>query len=548
MKLLIIGGVAGGASCATRARRLSETAQIVLFERGPFVSFSNCGLPYYVGDVIQKEEALLVAGPARFREQFNIEVRLENEVLAIDRAASAIEVKEISTGKIYRETYDALVLAPGAAPIRPPLPGLDAPGVFVLRTIPDSRKIKEWIAANKAKNAVIVGGGFIGMEMAENLAHLGLKVSILEMQTQVLPPFDPEMVGAVHRHLKAKGVELFLGDALAGIEKGPGGRLAVATKAGRKIPADLALLSLGVRPESKLAGECGLPLGARGGIRVDEHMRTADAKIWAVGDAAEVRDYVTGEAVLVPLAGPANRQGRIAADNIFGKPAVFRGVQGTAVCKIFDMVAALTGAGEKTLRRLNIPYEKAYLHAASHAAYYPGAKPFDLKLLFSPRDGRVLGAQAVGEEGVEKRIDVIAMAIQKKATVYDLEESELCYAPQFGSAKDPVNVAGMIAANALRGEAPLAHWDRVDVEKEFLLDVRSEKEYAQDHVEGAIHIPLDKLRASVPQLPAHRDIFVYCGVGQRAYNAVRLLRMRGLKAFNLSGGIAMYHADKAGRI
>jgi NADPH-dependent 2,4-dienoyl-CoA reductase/sulfur reductase-like enzyme/rhodanese-related sulfurtransferase len=541
MKILVVGGVAGGASCAARLRRLSEKAEIILFERGPYVSFANCGLPYYVGDVIPQEADLLVATPELFKDRFQIQVRVENEVLAIDRVAKTVQVRDHQAGKDYAESYDYLVLAPGASPIRPPLPGIDLSGIFALRTIPDARLIREQIQKTKARDAVIIGGGFIGLEMAENLAERGLNVSILEMQTQVLPPFDPEMVFSIHEDLRARGVGLYLGDALTGFEK-DGLQITVLAKSGLKLKADLVILSIGVKPEIRLAQEAGLEIGPRGGIRVDEAMRTSDSAILAVGDAVEKKDFVSGEWASIPLAGPANRQGRMAAETIMGCKSAFRGVQGTAVCKIFNKVAALTGAGEKTLRRAKIAYEKVYLHPGSHAGYYPGAKPMDLKVLFSPVDGKVLGAQAVGEEGVEKRIDVIAMAIQMGATVYDLEQAELCYAPQFGSAKDAVNIAGMIAGNALRGDAPLAHWDQIKAAEEFILDVRGEDEFRGGAVPGAVNIPLNRLRGELKKLSSNRTIYVYCGVGQRAHNAVRILRENGFDARNLSGGIQTWRA------
>jgi len=542
MKIIIVGGVAGGASCAARARRLSEEAEIILIDRGPYVSFANCGLPYYVGDVIHEEENLLVATPELFKNRFNIEVRLENEVANISRDKKTVEIKDLKTGRVYVEPYDALVLSPGASPIKPPLPGIESEGIFVLRTIPDSRKIKQWITEKKVKSAVIVGGGFIGLEMAENLSLFGIQLSIIEMQTQVLPPFDPEMASSLHSHLKSHGVSLCLGEAVTGFEKNQDSSITVMTKGGLKMKSDLVILSIGVRPEVKLAKECALEIGQRGGIRVNEHMQTSDAHIWAVGDAVESRDFITGEWITVPLAGPANRQGRVAADSIFGRTTHFRGIQGTAVCKVFELIAALTGANEKNLKRLNIPYQKVYLYPGHHAGYYPNAKPIDMKILFSPKDGRILGAQAVGEEGVEKRIDVIAALIQKNGTVYDLEEAELCYAPQFGAAKDPVNIAGMLAANALRNDAPLAHWDQIDFKNVFFLDVRSSEEYSAEHVENAVNIPLDKIRENISALPREKEIYVYCGVGQRGYYAVRALRCNGFNAFNLSGGMKSYKA------
>jgi len=541
-RILIIGGVAGGASCAARTRRQSESAEIIIFDRGPFVSFANCGLPYYVGDVITDEKKLLVANTELFKHRFNIEVRLEHEVLEIDRDAREISVKDLNSGQVYRERYDALVLAPGASPLRPPLPGIDLPGIFALRTIPDSRRIREWIVERQVKQAVIVGGGFIGLEMAENLVKRGIAVTLLEMLPQVMPPLDPEMVTPVHDRLTAHGVQLRLGDGVTGFEQTSEGTLVVSTKSGEKHPADLVILGIGVRPETKLAKDAGLDIGDRGGIRVNEQMRTNDEHIWAVGDAVEVRDWVTGEWMLIPLAGPANRQGRVAADAICGRDTRFRGVQGTTVCGVFGLIVAATGASEKTLKRVGMAYEKVYLHPGHHVGYYPGAKPIDMKLLFSPQEGRILGAQAVGEEGVEKRMDVIAMALQNRATVFDLEEAELCYAPQFGAAKDPVNLAGMVAVNVLRGDAPIIHWDKLAEEEALLLDVREIGEFEAGHVEGALNIPLTQLRDRVHELPKDQKIAVYCQVGQRAYYATRALRLQGFDAHNLTGGFKTYKA------
>jgi len=539
-RILIVGGVAGGASCAARARRLSEEAEIVVFERGPYVSFANCGLPYYVGDVIKKEENLLVATPELFKNRFNIDVRVESEVTAIDREARTVQVKDLKDGTVKQEPYDALVLSPGAAPIRPSLPGIDLPGIFVLRSIPDSRRIREQLLGSNVKRAVIVGGGFIGLEMAENLVSKGVSVTIVEMLEQVMPPLDPEMAAILKDHLVKKGVSLRLGQAVTGFEQKEGGVLAVQTKAGDVLDADLVILSIGVRPEIQLAREAGLEIGERGGICVDEQMRTSNAQIWAVGDAVEVKDIVTGEHALIPLAGPANRQGRIAADAIFGRESTFRGVQATSVCGVLGLTVAMTGASEKNLKRAGMDYEKVYLHPNHHVGYYPGAKAIHLKLLYSPGDGGVLGVQAVGEEGVEKRVDVIAMAIQKGGTVYDLEEAELCYAPQYGAAKDPVNFAGMIAANRLRGDTPTEHWENAPGPDALIIDVRTKKEFEKGHVEGAMHVPLDELRSRLEDLPRDREILPYCGVGQRSYYATRILLQNGFKARNLSGGMQTY--------
>ncbi len=543
-RILIVGGVAGGASCAARARRLSEDAEIVIFEQGPYVSFANCGLPYYVGGVIEQEESLLVASPELFKKRFNIEVKVENQVVGLDRQEQVIQVKDLKTGEVRAEGYDALMLSPGALPIRPPLPGVDLPGIFVIRTIPDSRQIREWIITKKVKKAVIVGGGFIGLEMAENLTKRGMTVSIIEMLPQVMPPLDPEMAALIHEHLKSKGISLYLGDAVTGFEQKGDGSLAVNSKSGESLAAELVILSIGVRPEVSLAKAAGLEIGRRGGICVNKQMQTSDKQIWAVGDAVEVQDAVTGEAGLIPLAGPANRQGRIAADTICGRASLFRGVQGTSVCGIFDLTVAITGASEKTLARVERKYEKIYLHPKQHVGYYPGAKQMTLKLLFDPDGGRILGMQAVGEEGVERRVDVIAMAIQKEATVYDLEEAELCYAPQFGAAKDPVNFAGMIAANFLRGDLPLAHWADTVGPEAFILDVRDVDEVEKGQVEGAMNIPLPELRGRLGELPRDREILAYCSIGQRSYYAVRILLQNGFKARNLSGGFNLHQAVK----
>ena len=551
-RILIVGGVAGGASCAARARRLSEKAEIVMFERGPYVSFANCGLPYYVGDIIADEEALLVATPQLFKERFHIEVRVGHEVQSIDREKREIEVRNCQTGEVHRERYDALVLAPGAVPVRPPIPGIDLPGIFSLRTIPDSRQIREQIAGGRVKRAVVVGGGFIGLEMTENLVRRGLSVTIVEMLPQVMPPVDPEMAVPIQQHLTANGVSLCLGDAVAGFEQGPeGNTISVTTKSGGRYVCDMVLLAIGVRPEITLARDAGLEIGQLGGIRVDDHMRTSDERIWAVGDAVEVSDFISGEWGLFPLAGVANRQGRIAADVILGREVRFRGVQGTIVCQVFDITVAATGMSEKYLHRCKLRgqqwrYEKVYLHPGHHVNYYPGAKPVSMKLIFSTEDGKVLGAQAVGEEGVDKRIDVIAMAIQKGATVYDLEEAELCYAPQFGAAKDPVNIAGMIAANAMRGDAPVAHWAEAKSPQSYVLDVREPEEFDSGHADGAINIPLHSLRDRMSELPRDREILVYCAVGQRSYYASRALRLNGFPARNISGGITNYGAETGG--
>jgi len=544
-RILIVGGVAGGASCAARARRLSETAEIIMFDRGEYVSFANCGLPYYVGNVIKKEENLLMATPELFRKRFEIEVRLQSEVLAIDRENSRIQVKDLRSGETYHESYDALVLSPGASPIKPQMAGIELPGVFSLRTIPDSRQIIAWIKRYNAKHVMVVGGGYIGMEMTENLLKLGLAVTIVEMQSQVMPLLDPEMVTPIQDELVKHKVVLRLNESVVGFAGNDDHSISVKLNSGLIEKTDLVILSIGVRPEIQLAQEAGLEIGQRGGIRVDEHMQTSDEKIWAVGDAVEVKDVITGQWGVIPLAGPANRQGRIAADVIMGRDAKFRGVQGTSVVGIIDLVAAFTGPSEKTLKGMGIwdesaQYEKIYLHPGDHAGYYPGSNPISLKLIFDKKDGRIISAQAVGKEGVEKRIDVIAMAIQKNATVFDLEEAELCYAPQFGSAKDPVNLAGMIAANVLRGDAHMVHWDELDQDRVFMLDVRDPSEYKKGFVEGALNIPLNDLRQRMGEVPKDQEVWSYCFVGQRSYYAARALSQYGYNIKSLSGGYKTY--------
>ena len=542
-RVLVVGGVAGGASCAARLRRLDEASDIVVFDRGPFVSFANCGLPYYVGNVIEKERSLLVASPELFRERFNIGVFTDTEVTRIDSLNRTIAVRDLKSGGERVEAYDALVLAPGAAPIRPALPGIDRAGVFAVRSIPDSRAIRAWIRDRGVRRAVIVGGGFIGLEMAENLVRRELAVTVLEKLRQVMPPLDPEMAAPIQAHLAAEGVALHLGDGLAAIEGNPGGSLDVVTESGARLPADLVILAIGVQPETGLARQARLAIGSRGGIVVDNEMRTSDSHIWAVGDAVEVPDVVTGQETVLPLAGPANRQGRVAAESIAGRPTQFRGVQATAVVGVLGLTVAATGASEKGLRRAGIVnFQKVYLHPGHHAGYYPGARPIHLKLLFSTPDGRILGAQAVGHEGVEKRIDVLSTAIQFGGTVHDLAEAELCYAPQFGAAKDPVNLAGMLAQNVLNGDMPVADWRALGRTDALVLDVREPSEYGAGHLPDSVNIPLSQLRRRWGELPIQREVWICCGVGQRAYYATRFLTQHGYRACNLPGGYSTYLA------
>jgi NADPH-dependent 2,4-dienoyl-CoA reductase/sulfur reductase-like enzyme/rhodanese-related sulfurtransferase len=542
MKLVIIGGVAGGASAAARARRLSEDAEIVLFERGPDVSFANCGLPYYLGGTIPQREKLLVTTAKRLHERFNLDVRTQTSVEAIDRAAKKVRVRDMAGGREYEESYDKLILAPGAAPIKLPLPGIDLPGIFTLRNLQDTDQIKLRIDQG-ARRAVVVGAGFIGLEMVENLVRQGIATTLVELQDQVLPPLDKEMTTPIAEALAAHGVSVILGDSASCFEPADDG-LVVQLKSGRRLPAQLVIIGVGVRPESKLAVDAGLDIGPRGGIRVNEYLLTSDPDIYAVGDAIEVSDFISGEPTQVPLAGPANRQGRIAADNVFGRSVRYRGTQGTAIVGLFDRVAAITGASEKVLRRANHPYRKVYIHPAHHAGYYPGAEAMALKLLFDPSSGRILGAQAVGGAGVDKRIDVLAVAIQAGMTVFDLEEMELAYAPQFGSAKDPINMAGFVAAGMLRGDHPQSDLDAVLAlpaeDRPLLLDVRTAQEFAQGHIPGAVNVPVDELRSRLDEVPRDREIAVYCQVGQRGYLAARILKQEGYPVTNLGGGYKTY--------
>ena len=515
--------------------------------------YANCGLPYHVGGVIARESSLLVATEQMFRDQFGIDVRTRCEAIDISPQNKTVQLLNVATGEVTTESYDVLVLSPGATPIAPPLPGIDLPGIFSVRTVPDVKAIREWIEGHTAlpsgmdaytgfqtvmpaHRAVVVGGGFIGLEMAENLIHLGLQVTLLQKGDQVLAPMDQEMARYVERWVGKNGLRLELNADVCEFKQAPRGSLEVLTQAGGTYPADLIILGIGVRPENWLAKKAGLEIGHRGGIRVDDQMRTSESDIFAVGDAVEVKDCLTGEWGLVALAGPANRQGRIAADVIAGRDSHFRGSQGTAIIGLFGGAAAWTGVSEKTLKRLgDTDYEKIYLYPNSHAGYYPGAKYLAMKVIFRKSDGRLLGTQVVGEDGVDKRIDALAMAIQLGATVYDLEEAELCYAPQFGSAKSPVNFAGMVAADVLRGDMPMSHWN--SEESALLLDVRYPAELAVEQVPGALNIPLPQLRARLAELPRDREIHVICRSGQRAYYATRILLQNGFNARGLSGGM-----------
>lgn len=543
MKVVIVGGVAGGASAAARARRLSEEAEIVVFERGPDVSYANCGLPYYIGGEIVERDKLLVTTPQRLRERYKLDVRTRTNVESIDRRAKTVTVRDLQTGAVSVEAYDKLILAPGAAPLRPTIPGVDLPGVFTLRTMQDTDAIKS-VLDQGAREVVVIGAGFIGLELVENLIRLGVRTTLVQLQDQILSPLDPEMTTPLLAHLRAKGVEVILGQTAERIERAETG-LTVTLTSGKSFAASMVVLGIGVRPENRLVVEAGLEVGPRGGIRVNEHLQTSDPDIYAVGDAIEVRDFVMGTAAQVPLAGPANRQGRLAANHIFGGRAVYRGTQGTAILRVFDMTAAMTGASERTLRAASRGFRKVYTHPAHHAGYYPGAQQMTIKLLFDPQDGRILGAQAVGGDGIDKRIDVLAMAIQGRMTVYDLEEAELAYSPQYGSAKDPINMLGFVAAEVLRGGHPQITVEEVwssllgeatALRQPFVVDVRTPTEFAAGHLPGATNIPVDELRSRMSELPRDRPLVTYCQVGQRGYLALRILLQNGFDAVNLSGG------------
>jgi len=548
---VIVGGVAGGATAAARLRRLDERAQIIVLERGQYVSFANCGLPYHIGEVIPNRESLLVSTPEKLKGEFNLDVRTEHEVVAIDRAAKEVIVRDLKEGRCYRLAYDKLILSPGAKPIRPKLPGADLPGVYTLRDIPDTEAIKaavdELVKHNGSRGrpplALVVGGGFIGLEMAENLATRGLKVALVEMMEQVLLPLDFEMAAILHHHLRAKGVRLSLGDGLKAIEPGAGGGLRAILSSGKSVEADLILLAIGVRPESELARAAGLELGPQGHVIVNEFMQTSDPDIYAVGDVIQVVHPVTGAPVAIPLAGPANRQARIAADHIAGRKTPYRGTLGTSIVKVFELTAACAGANSRTLKQLGIPFLSSITHSPDHAGYYPGATTQTVKLLYAPGDGRLLGAQVVGQKAVDRTIDVLAVAIQTRLSVYDLEHLELAYAPQYGSAKDAVNVAGYVAANRLRGDSVLVEWSDIahlDPQRYGILDVRTQAEWEAGHIPGAVHIPNTELRRRLSELSKDKEWVVYCAVGRRAYVMERMLRQHGYRVANLTGGWTTY--------
>ncbi|WP_108652288.1 FAD-dependent oxidoreductase [Dongshaea marina] len=551
-KILIVGGVAGGASAAARARRLSEDAQIIMFERGGFVSFANCGLPYHIGGEIEDRDKLLLQTPQSFLARFNVDVRVMSEVTSIDREQKKVNVRNLADGSEYQESYDKLLLSPGAAPLVPPIPGIDNPLTHSLRNIADMDKIIRNLESKQVKHATVVGGGFIGLEMMEAFHRRGIQTTLLELASQVMTPVDREMAGFAHAEIRQHGVDLRLETALSSVEyvtpshigseeslADAGSHLELQLSNDEILTTDLLIMAVGVRPETRLAQEAGLKIGELGGIWTTADLKTSDPSIYAVGDAIEEQDFVTGQSTLVPLAGPANRQGRMAADNMLGRSETYQGTQGTAICKIFDLAVASTGKNEKQLEQQGIPYQKVYVHTASHASYYPGAETVSFKMLFDPVSGKILGAQAAGKEGIDKRIDVMAVAQRASMTVEQLQHLELTYAPPYGSAKDVINQAAFVASNIMKGDLTPIHFAEIASlsSEQLLLDVRNPAELKKmGYIEGALNIPVDELRSRMSELPKDKEIIVYCAVGLRGHVAYRQLVNSGYRARNLIGG------------
>ncbi len=551
-KVLIIGGVAGGASTAARLRRNDESVQIIMFEKGEYISFANCGLPYYIGGSIEERSALLVQTPKAMKDRFNIDVRVQNEVLSINKDEKTVSVKNHISGETYEESYDVLVLSPGSLPLKPPIPGIDSPNIFSLWNIPDTDAVKGYVDTLKPKRAAIIGGGFIGLEMAENLHDLGIEVTVVEMANQVMAPIDYEMATIVQNHMRNKNVQLYLEDGVKSFAYNEG-VTSITLQSGKTVEADMVMLSIGIRPQGELAKAAGLAMNERGGIVVNDYLITSDPSIYALGDAIEVTDFMTHQKAMVPLAGPANKQGRIVANNICRRKEKYHGTQGTAIAKVFDLAVASTGMNEKTLKRLGKEIGKDYqvsiIHSKSHAGYYPGSTMMAVKLIFE-LDGKVLGAQIVGYGGVDKRIDVIATALRYGGTVQDLTELELAYAPPFSSAKDPVNMVAFTAENILLGKTGVAQYYEAvgfDKEKTVLVDVRDLKERERGFIEGSVHIPVNDLRERLGELDKSKDILLYCAIGLRGYIGARILKENGFENVrNLSGGYTTYSSVYCG--
>lgn len=544
MKYIIVGGVAGGATVAARLRRNDENAEIILFERGEYVSYANCGLPYYIGEVINNRDNLFVQTVEGFKGRYNVDIRIRSEVEKVDAAGKSVEILDIESGRRYFETYDKLILSPGAEPIRPKIEGIESSRVFTLRNVPDTDKIKRFLTVKKVEKAVVVGGGFIGLEMAENLHEWGIKISLVEMAPQVMAHLDFSMASIINSELITKGVDLHLNDAVKKFEENPAG-ITVELQSGKKLEADMVIWSIGVKPEIKLAKSAGIEIGLSGGIKVNEYMQTSNEHIYALGDATEVINAVTGKPALIPLAGPANKQGRIVADNIvYGNNSKYEGTIGTGIAKVFDLTVASTGANGKLLNSAGIKYISSFTHSSSHAGYYPNALPLSIKILFAPEDGRLLGAQVVGFDGVDKRIEMFAQVLKSKGTIYDLMNIEHAYAPPYSSAKDPVNMAGFVADNILKGRVKIVSWRKAaksDPANDFLLDVRTREEYSLGAIDNSVNIPLDEIRGRLSEIPTDKRVIVYCAVGLRGYVASRILYQNGFdNVFNLSGGYKTY--------
>lgn len=540
MKVIIVGGVAGGASAAARLRRLDEKAEIIILERGDYISFANCGLPYFIGGEITDKRLLTLQTPESFKARFNIEVRVNNEVITIDKDKKVVVVKDRIKDEVYEESYDKLILSPGAEPIRPSINGINSDTVFTLRNIPDTYKIKDYVDNNKPSSAVVVGGGYIGVEMAENLKKAGLEVSIVELAEHLIAPLDIDMAADVHRYIKSKGIKIYLNNGVKEIN----GHKIILQKG--EIETDMIIMSVGVRPETEFIKDSGITLNDRESIVVDSHMQTNVEDIYAVGDAIEVKDFVSGKPAFIPLAGPANKQGRIAADNVCGLDSCYTGTQGSAVLKLFDMTVATTGLNEKTAKATGIDYDKTYTYSASHASYYPGAKNMSIKAIWDKESLKILGAQIIGYDGVDKRMDVLATAIRFGAKITDLTNLELCYAPPYGSAKDPVNMLGYVAENIVTGKTKQFFWDEVDKLPRdgsvTLLDVRTKTEVSRGKIDGFIHIPLDSLREHLGEIPKDKPVYVHCHSGLRSYIACRILYGNGYECYNLAGGYRLYES------